>query len=81
MLRAYMPDNENIFKTSLTVAGLDTLIAIMAGLAIFPIIFAYGLDAASGPNLVFVSMLSAFSDMPFGNLLGPVFLYCFRSLR
>lgn len=70
---SYMPDDENIFKTSLTVAGLDTLIAIMAGLAIFPIIFAYGLDAASGPNLVFVSMLSAFSDMPFGNLLGPVF--------
>ena len=70
---SYMPDDENIFKTSMTVAGLDTLIAIMAGLAIFPIIFAYGLDAASGPNLVFVSMLSAFSDMPFGNLLGPVF--------
>ena len=55
-----MPDDENIFKTSMTVAGLDTLIAVMAGLAIFPIIFAYGLDAASGPNLVFVSMLSAF---------------------
>ena len=72
---SYMPDDENIFKTSLTVAGLDTLIAIMAGLAIFPIIFAYGLDAASGPNLVFVSMLSAFSDMPFGNLLRPSVFY------
>ena len=37
---SYMPQEENIFKTSMTVAGLDTLIAILAGLAIFPIIFA-----------------------------------------
>ena len=70
---SYMPQNENIFKTSLTVAGLDTLIAILAGLAIFPIIFAYGMEPGTGPGLVFVSLLSAFVDMPFGNIVGPAF--------
>jgi NSS family neurotransmitter:Na+ symporter len=70
---SYMPQDENIFKTSLTVAGLDTLIAILAGLAIFPIIFAYGLEPGAGPGLVFVSLLSAFVDMPLGNIVGPAF--------
>jgi NSS family neurotransmitter:Na+ symporter len=70
---SYMPKEENIFKTSLTVAGLDTLIAILAGLAIFPIIFAYGLEPGAGPGLVFVSLLSAFVDMPLGNIVGPAF--------
>ena len=68
-----MPKDENIFKTSLTVAGLDTLIAILAGLAIFPIIFAYGLEPDAGPGLVFISLLTVFMDMPFGNLIGPIF--------
>ena len=70
---SYMPQEENIFKTSLTVAGLDTLIALLAGLAIFPIIFAYGLEPGAGPGLVFVSLLSAFVDMPLGNIVGPAF--------
>jgi neurotransmitter:Na+ symporter, NSS family len=70
---SYMPKEENIFKTSLTVAGLDTLIAILAGLAIFPIIFAYGMEPEAGPGLVFISLLSVFVDMPFGNILGPAF--------
>ena len=70
---SYMPKEENIFKTSLTVAGLDTLIAILAGLAIFPIIFAYGMEPEAGPGLVFISLLSVFVDMPLGNILGPAF--------
>jgi len=70
---SYMPQEENIFKTSLTVAGLDTLIAILAGLAIFPIIFAYGLEPDAGPGLVFISLLSVFVDMPLGNIIGPAF--------
>jgi len=49
------------------------LIAILAGLAIFPIIFAYGLEPGAGPGLVFVSLLSAFVDMPLGNIVGPAF--------
>mgnify|MGYP005691001797 FL=1 len=49
---AYMPKNQDITSTSFTVASLDTLIAILAGLAIFPIIFAFNLEPGSGPGLV-----------------------------
>ena len=45
----------------------------MAGLAIFPIIFAFNLEPGSGPGLVFVSLLSAFNQMEFGQLIGPIF--------
>ncbi|MBL6818015.1 MAG: sodium-dependent transporter [SAR86 cluster bacterium] len=70
---AYMPKNQNVMNSSFTVASLDTLIAILAGLAIFPIIFAFNLEPNSGPGLVFVSMLSAFNQMQFGQLIGPLF--------
>ena len=70
---AYMPKDQDVTSTSFTVASLDTLIAILAGLAIFPIIFAFNLEPGSGPGLVFVSMLSAFNQMQFGQLIGPLF--------
>ena len=70
---AYMPNDQKVVSTSFTVASLDTLIAILAGLAIFPIIFAFNLEPNSGPGLVFVSMLSAFNQMQFGQFIGPLF--------
>ena len=70
---AYMPKDQDVTSTSFTVASLDTLIAILAGLAIFPIIFAFNLEPGSGPGLVFVSLLSAFYQMQFGQLIGPLF--------
>ncbi len=70
---AYMPKDQKVVNTSFTVASLDTLIAILAGLAIFPIIFAFNLEPNSGPGLVFVSMLSAFNQMQFGQFIGPLF--------
>ena len=70
---AYMPKDQKVVSTSFTVASLDTLIAVLAGLAIFPIIFAFNLEPNSGPGLVFVSMLSAFNQMQFGQFIGPLF--------
>ena len=70
---AYMPKEQKVVGTSFAVASLDTLIAILAGLAIFPIIFAFNLEPNSGPGLVFVSMLSAFNQMQFGQIIGPLF--------
>ncbi|MDA9814991.1 sodium-dependent transporter [Gammaproteobacteria bacterium] len=70
---AYMPKEQKVVGTSFTVSSLDTLIAILAGLAIFPIIFAFNLEPNSGPGLVFVSMLSAFNQMQFGQFIGPLF--------
>ena len=70
---AYMPKDQKVVSSSFTVASLDTLIAMLAGLAIFPIIFAFNLEPNSGPGLVFVSMLSAFNQMQFGQFIGPLF--------
>ena len=70
---AYMPKDQSIVSNSFTVASLDTLVAIVAGIAIFPIIFAFSLEPNSGPGLVFVSMLSAFNQMQYGQFVGPLF--------
>ena len=70
---AYMPKDQKVINTSFSVGSLDTLIAMLAGLAIFPIIFAFNLEPNSGPGLVFISMLSAFNQMQFGQIIGPLF--------
>jgi NSS family neurotransmitter:Na+ symporter len=71
---AYMPDHAPIGKTVLTVAGLDTLVALMAGLAIFPIVFANpAIEPGEGPGLLFVSLPIAFGNMPGGMLFGMMF--------
>lgn len=69
----------SIGKASLTIAGLDTLVAILAGLAIFPVVFANGLQPDSGPGLVFVTLPIAFAQIPGGNLAAQLF-FVFLSL-
>ncbi len=70
---AYMPSNQKITSTALTVALLDTTVAILAGIAIFPVVFANGLEPAAGPGLVFVTLPWAFANMPLGFLVGKLF--------
>ncbi|WP_136064327.1 sodium-dependent transporter [Modicisalibacter radicis] len=70
---SYLPDGKSIARTTFTVAICDTLVALMAGLAIFPVIFANGLDPASGPGLLFMSLPLAFQQMPLGTLLEIIF--------
>ncbi|MBZ9538430.1 sodium-dependent transporter [Modicisalibacter tunisiensis] len=70
---SYLPDGKSIARTTFTVAICDTLVALMAGLAIFPVIFANGLDPASGPGLIFMSLPLAFEQMPLGTLLEAIF--------
>ena len=70
---AYMPADQNIGKTAISVAALDTGVALLAGIAIFPIVFANGLAPSEGPGLVFVTLPIAFSAMPFGILFGTLF--------
>ena len=70
---AYMSKDQNIVSTSYSVGALDTLVAIMAGLAVFPIIFSIqGLEASGGPGLVFISLQTAFNTMDLGNIIGPI---------
>jgi len=71
---AYMPQNANIGKTILTVAFFDSLVAIISGLVIFPIVFATpGIEPSAGPGLMFISLPVAFGNMPGGLLIGSVF--------
>ncbi|MEO9274000.1 hypothetical protein ABFY09_03990 [Marinomonas sp. 5E14-1] len=62
-----------IGKTVLAIGALDTIVALVAGLAIFPIIFANNMDPAAGPGLMFMSLPVAFGQMPFGQLFGVLF--------
>lgn len=70
---SYLPARASIARTTLTVAAADTLVALMAGLAIFPIIFANGMSPAEGPGLIFMSLPLAFQAMPLGTLFGILF--------
>ena len=70
---SYLPSNASITHTSFTIAFADTLVAILAGLAIFPLVFSYGLEPSSGPGLIFVTLPIAFGQMDLGQILGTLF--------
>lgn len=70
---AYVPSEAKLSTTVVTIALLDTLVAIAAGLAIFPIVFANGLEVSQGPGLTFVTLPLAFGQLPFGSFFGAVF--------
>ena len=70
---AYMPDKSSILPSAIIVAFSDGLASILAGLAIFPIVFAYGLSPAEGPGLIFTTLPVAFANMPAGNVVGSLF--------
>ncbi|MEL6529254.1 MAG: sodium-dependent transporter [Pseudomonadota bacterium] len=67
---AYANRDTNLGKTSGIIASADTGVALLAGLAIFPIVFAAGLATNAGPGLMFESLPLAFQKMPFGSLIG-----------
>ncbi len=70
---SYLPQDASIAKTSITVAFADTVVALLAGLAIFPIVFAYNLEPGSGPGLIFQTLPIAFGQMPGGRFFGMLF--------
>ncbi|MGP9630630.1 sodium-dependent transporter [Halomonas sp. AOP42-C1-46] len=70
---SYLPKGASIGRTTVSVAVADTVVALMAGLAIFPVIFANGMDPGEGPGLIFMSLPLAFQAMPLGTLFGILF--------
>ncbi|SVA79885.1 uncharacterized protein METZ01_LOCUS132739 [marine metagenome] len=70
---AYMPPSVSIPKAAITIAAADTTIALMMGLAIFPLVFASGLAPAEGPGLLFISLPIAFGQMPGGIVFATLF--------
>lgn len=70
---SYIREKSSLGATSAIIALADTGVALLAGLMIFPIVFAVGLDPAAGPTLVFQSLPFAFQTMPGGALMGFLF--------
>jgi NSS family neurotransmitter:Na+ symporter len=70
---SYLPDSASIAKTSVAVSVMDTVVAILAGLAIFPIVFANGLEPGVGPGLIFQTLPIAFGHMDYGAFFGMLF--------
>lgn len=70
---SYLPKNISIAKTSIAVSVIDTGVALLAGMAIFPIVFANGLEPGAGPGLIFQTLPLAFGQMPMGSLFATLF--------
>ena len=72
---AYLPKDVNLFKSAITISLGDTLVALLAGLAIFPIVFANDLDPGECAGLIFVTLSTAFAKMPGGAIIGSAFFF------
>ena len=70
---SYLRKQDDIVSTSITISFLDTLIAILAAVVVFPIIFTFGLEPSAGPGLVFVSIPVALSQVTGGALFISIF--------
>lgn len=70
---SYLSSQASIAQNTVIIAGLDTLVSLLAGLAIFPIVFAHGLEPQQGTGLVFKVLPLAFGQMPGGQLFGTLF--------
>ncbi len=70
---SYLQRSANLYRATLAVAGLDTLASLLAGLAIFPALFAMGFEPDLGPGLVFQVLPSVFAQMPLGPLWATFF--------
>ncbi len=73
MYGSYLRDDTSIARTVFAVAGLDTLVALLAGVAIFPLVFSYDLAPGAGPGLIFSTLPIAFGAMPGGAFFGTLF--------
>ncbi|WND03914.1 sodium-dependent transporter [Temperatibacter marinus] len=70
---SYLPKDISLHKSGALIATADTLVALIAGLAIFPLVFAYGLAPDAGPSLIFKTLPIAFGQMPGGSFIATAF--------
>ena len=70
---SYISKDRTLFGESLIITGLDTFVALTAGLIIFPACFAYGINPGAGPGLIFVTLPNMFNYMPSGQIWGALF--------
>ncbi|OIJ18107.1 sodium-dependent transporter [Anaerobacillus alkalidiazotrophicus] len=72
---SYLSKKEKLPGAAASVAALDTVFALIAGLMIFPAVFAFGIQPDEGPGLVFIALPSIFDNMAYGTLFGGVFFF------
>ena len=70
---SYFKDDSNLMKDAVTISSLDTLVAILAGIVIFPAVFSFGLDPKAGPDLIFITLPTIFQQMPGGSIWAVLF--------
>ena len=70
---AYVPKSFSLKESAVIIAMVDTGVALLAGLAIFPIVFQNALQPEAGPGLLFITLPLAFASMPFGTIFGILF--------
>jgi NSS family neurotransmitter:Na+ symporter len=79
---SYIQKKENLASTAVNVALADTFVAVIAGLAIFPAVFAFGIDPGEGPELVYITLPVIFQSMAGGLIWAFLFflLLCFAAI-
>jgi neurotransmitter:Na+ symporter, NSS family len=70
---SYIHKRENLANTAISVSATDTIIAILAGLAIFPAVFAFGIEPNAGPDLIFRTLPNIFMQLPGGYFFSLLF--------
>lgn len=70
---SYTSKDDNLISSTSWIVFMDTMIAVLAGLLIFPVIFSFDLEPDSGPNLIFITMASVFGKLSIGSWLGAIF--------
>lgn len=70
---SYFPKSDNLLSTSFSVAITDTLVAILAGIVIFPAVFSFHIEPGYGPGLVFVTLPGIFQQMAGGSFFATLF--------
>lgn len=74
---SYLKKGESLGKPALSVVGLNVMTSFMAGIAIFPALFALGMKPVDGPGLLFVTLPNVFEQLPYGSVFIAVFLALF----
>ena len=70
---SYMSDEKTLTGEAIRVCALDTFVAILSGLIIFPACFSYGVQPDQGPSLIFITLPTVFMNMPAGRIWGTLF--------
>ena len=70
---SYMAKDRTLLSESLRICGLDTFVAVVSGLIIFPACFSYGVEPGRGPSLIFIALPQVFVHMPAGRIWGTLF--------